>query len=188
VAQAGPRRLGRIVIRTKFFDDAILAALGAGQHQLFAPLAPAQGAPACTQVGGGGSGSRAGAATQAALAGRRGSLTACEALLAVEMMHRDWCWRRGPPPAPWTPLPQPQPPSPPASQEARSALLCAAQVVLLGAGMDSRPWRLALPAGTAWFEVDRQDVLRAKASTLQRHGAQVEGSVQVGPAPWRRRS
>ena len=34
------------------------------------------------------------------------------------------------------------------------------QVVLLGSGMDTRPWRLDLPAGVHWFEVDQQDVLR----------------------------
>lgn len=36
------------------------------------------------------------------------------------------------------------------------------QVVLLGSGMDSRPWRLELPEGVSWFEVDRADVLAAK--------------------------
>lgn len=57
------------------------------------------------------------------------------------------------------------------------------QVVLLGSGMDSRPWRLRLPTGVAWFEVDRSDVLRAKRRLLERAGAAFaaeEGSVRAG--------
>lgn len=46
------------------------------------------------------------------------------------------------------------------------------QVVLLGSGLDSRPWRLALPPGVAWFEVDRRDVLAAKTRRLKEMGAQ----------------
>ncbi len=45
-----------------------------------------------------------------------------------------------------------------------------AQVVLLGAGMDARAWRLSPPAGVPLcarvIEVDRDDVLRAKAALL----------------------
>ena len=48
------------------------------------------------------------------------------------------------------------------------------QVVMLGAGMDSRPWRLRLPADVAWFEVDVQDVLEKKIALLKRCGAEVE--------------
>lgn len=48
------------------------------------------------------------------------------------------------------------------------------QVVLLGAGMDSRAWRLKLPAGLRWFEIDRQDVLEAKELLLEAAGAEVE--------------
>jgi O-methyltransferase involved in polyketide biosynthesis len=47
------------------------------------------------------------------------------------------------------------------------------QVVVLGAGMDSRPWRLKLPAGLAWFEVDRADVLAAKQAALGAAGAEL---------------
>lgn len=47
----------------------------------------------------------------------------------------------------------------------------AAQVVLLGSGMDSRPWRLEGVSNANWFEVDRADVLRVKASVLSRAGA-----------------
>ncbi|GAX83164.1 hypothetical protein CEUSTIGMA_g10590.t1 [Chlamydomonas eustigma] len=45
------------------------------------------------------------------------------------------------------------------------------QVVLLGSGMDSRPWRLHFPPGVTWFEVDRQDVLKAKMDLLRKAGA-----------------
>lgn len=55
--------------------------------------------------------------------------------------------------------------------------VCVWQVVLLGSGMDSRPWRLALPQGVAWFEVDRHDVLAAKRAELSRAG------VKFTPAP-----
>jgi O-methyltransferase involved in polyketide biosynthesis len=47
----------------------------------------------------------------------------------------------------------------------------AAQVVCLGAGMDTRAWRLALP-GVAWFEVDAAHVLAAKAAGLRRARAE----------------
>lgn len=49
----------------------------------------------------------------------------------------------------------------------------AKQVVVLGAGMDSRPWRLHLPSGISWFEVDRDDVLSMKMSLLAQAGAEV---------------
>lgn len=45
------------------------------------------------------------------------------------------------------------------------------QVVMLGAGMDSRPWRLPLPPGVRWFEIDRVDVLNAKCKALAKAGA-----------------
>lgn len=48
------------------------------------------------------------------------------------------------------------------------------QCVVLGAGMDSRAWRLRLPASLRWFEVDRDDVLRAKEFLLSAAGAEVE--------------
>ena len=40
------------------------------------------------------------------------------------------------------------------------------QVVLLGAGMDTRAYRLPLPAGTSVFELDHDEVLDAKAGVL----------------------
>jgi O-methyltransferase involved in polyketide biosynthesis len=36
--------------------------------------------------------------------------------------------------------------------------------------MDTRPWRLDLPPGVTWFEVDRHDVLAAKRAELTRSG------------------
>lgn len=56
------------------------------------------------------------------------------------------------------------------------------QVVLLGAGMDTRPWRLTgLPPGVSWFEVDMPDVTRAKASRLYLAGAQLDDGPPVLP-------
>jgi methyltransferase (TIGR00027 family) len=42
----------------------------------------------------------------------------------------------------------------------------ARQVVLLGAGLDTRAYRLSLPAGLDWYEVDRHEVLSAKDVVL----------------------
>jgi len=40
-------------------------------------------------------------------------------------------------------------------------------VVNLGAGLDTRPWRLNLPAGLRWIEVDFEDMLAYKAEQLR---------------------
>ena len=49
------------------------------------------------------------------------------------------------------------------------------QVVVLGAGSDARPWRLAeLPPDTCWFEVDRGEAPSAKLRVLQQLGAALE--------------
>jgi methyltransferase (TIGR00027 family) len=40
------------------------------------------------------------------------------------------------------------------------------QVVLLGAGLDTRAWRLPWPAGVVVYELDRAEVLEAKAGTV----------------------
>jgi methyltransferase (TIGR00027 family) len=45
------------------------------------------------------------------------------------------------------------------------------QVVLVAAGLDTRPWRLAWAAGTTVFEVDRGEVLEAKGAILAASGA-----------------
>jgi methyltransferase (TIGR00027 family) len=47
----------------------------------------------------------------------------------------------------------------------------ATQVVLLGAGLDTRALRLAWPAGTSVFEVDQPEVVRQKEEVLGRAGA-----------------
>lgn len=54
------------------------------------------------------------------------------------------------------------------------------QCVLLGAGMDSRAWRLKLPASLQWYEVDRADVLAAKDVLLTTAGAEFEASTPIG--------
>ena len=46
------------------------------------------------------------------------------------------------------------------------------QVVLLGAGLDTRAWRLPWPAGVVLYEVDRADLLEAKTDILARAGAE----------------
>lgn len=53
------------------------------------------------------------------------------------------------------------------------------QLVMLGAGMDSRAWRLPVPPGLKWFEVDREDVLEAKKLALTRAGAEIPGEMGV---------
>jgi methyltransferase (TIGR00027 family) len=45
------------------------------------------------------------------------------------------------------------------------------QVVLLGAGLDTRAWRLPWPAGAVVYELDRADILDVKARTLSGAGA-----------------
>jgi methyltransferase (TIGR00027 family) len=45
------------------------------------------------------------------------------------------------------------------------------QVVLLGAGMDTRAWRLPWAPGTRVFEVDRPGPLNGKTAELARAGA-----------------
>lgn len=46
----------------------------------------------------------------------------------------------------------------------------------MGAGMDTRAWRLKLAEGVRWYEVDQERVLRAKLTTLKQQGAQVSHS------------
>lgn len=53
------------------------------------------------------------------------------------------------------------------------------QVVELGAGLSTRPWRMKLPANLTWYEVDRQHVLDAKEHILQCQGAEVELSSPI---------
>lgn len=61
------------------------------------------------------------------------------------------------------------------------------QVVMLGAGMDTRAWRsdLNLPEGITWFEIDREDVLTAKRTAMQRLGAAFDGDEVQSEHPLR---
>ncbi|KAK9805049.1 hypothetical protein WJX73_006997 [Symbiochloris irregularis] len=54
------------------------------------------------------------------------------------------------------------------------------QVVMLGAGLDARPWRLPLAAGIRWYEIDRQEVLRVKEKILQASGAPMRSADNEG--------
>ena len=45
---------------------------------------------------------------------------------------------------------------------------------MLGAGMDTRPWRMkCLPADLHWFELDQPDVVAAKQALLKQAAAEV---------------
>lgn len=61
------------------------------------------------------------------------------------------------------------------------------QVVMLGAGLDTRPYRLDLPADLDWYEVDRQDVFAAKQGVLADCVPRCRRHVVVGDlgADWR---
>jgi methyltransferase (TIGR00027 family) len=55
------------------------------------------------------------------------------------------------------------------------------QSVILAAGLDSRAWRLAWPAGVVVYEIDQPKVLEFKTSTLESHGASpIASHVGVG--------
>ena len=56
------------------------------------------------------------------------------------------------------------------------------QVVLLGAGLDTRAWRLPWPAGATVFEVDHPEVLEAKTETIARAGAEPACDRRAVPA------
>ena len=47
----------------------------------------------------------------------------------------------------------------------------ASQVVLLGAGLDTRPYRLALSSGVDWYELDRPEIFAEKQRVLDAAGA-----------------
>ncbi|MEV4509153.1 SAM-dependent methyltransferase [Dactylosporangium sp. NPDC049525] len=54
------------------------------------------------------------------------------------------------------------------------------QVVLLGAGLDTRAYRLDLPADVDWYELDRREVLAGKDITLAGHAPRCRRHVVVG--------
>jgi O-methyltransferase involved in polyketide biosynthesis len=56
-------------------------------------------------------------------------------------------------------------------QQQQQAELCL-QVVSVGCGVDTRPWRLAFPPGVAWFDLDQQPVINLKGKLLAAAGAE----------------
>jgi methyltransferase (TIGR00027 family) len=56
------------------------------------------------------------------------------------------------------------------------------QVVLLAAGLDTRPYRIQWPPGTHWFEMDQSAVLSHKASVLEASGARAACDLHAVPA------
>ncbi|OBH90806.1 class I SAM-dependent methyltransferase [Mycobacterium sp. E2989] len=59
------------------------------------------------------------------------------------------------------------------------------QVVILASGLDARGYRLPWPSGTVVFEIDQPDVLRFKAETLARLGAEPTAQLRMVPADLR---
>jgi methyltransferase (TIGR00027 family) len=55
------------------------------------------------------------------------------------------------------------------------------QIVILASGLDSRPYRLDWPAGTAVYEIDQPKVLQYKAETLAAHGVQPSAQRRAVP-------
>lgn len=55
------------------------------------------------------------------------------------------------------------------------------QVVVLGAGLDSRPWRLPWASGTLVYEIDQLQVLEFKINTLWMHN--VDSTCEYRPVP-----
>lgn len=49
----------------------------------------------------------------------------------------------------------------------------------LGSGMDARPWRLVLPDGLKWFEVDWAIVVDLKRKLLREAGAAMDAKVRT---------
>lgn len=59
------------------------------------------------------------------------------------------------------------------------------QAVILASGLDARGYRLPWPPGTVVFEIDQPDVLRFKAATLARLGAEPTAQLRMVPADLR---
>ena len=59
------------------------------------------------------------------------------------------------------------------------------QVVVVGSGFDTKPWRLALPPMTKWLEVDSDDVVRAKKRGLASCRAETQIHSNTGYYPLR---
>lgn len=56
------------------------------------------------------------------------------------------------------------------------------QVVVLGAGLDTRPWRMALTPGVRWWEVDMPHVVAAKRRQLELLGAALSAAASAAHA------
>ena len=59
------------------------------------------------------------------------------------------------------------------------------QVVVIGSGFDTRPWRLALPTMTKWLEVDTDEIARAKMRGLASCKAETQIHSNTGYYPLR---
>ena len=56
------------------------------------------------------------------------------------------------------------------------------QIVVLGAGLDTRPWRMALPPGMRWWEVDMPHVVAGKRRQLEQLGAALSAAAPAAHA------
>jgi methyltransferase (TIGR00027 family) len=56
------------------------------------------------------------------------------------------------------------------------------QVVMLAAGLDTRPYRLHWPGDTQWYELDQAGVLQHKQNILKASGAQASCDLHALPA------
>lgn len=59
------------------------------------------------------------------------------------------------------------------------------QVVVIGSGFDTRPWRMALPPMTKWLEIDTKEVVDAKIRRLKASNAELEIHSNTGYYPLR---
>ena len=59
------------------------------------------------------------------------------------------------------------------------------QVVVVGSGLDARPWRMALPPMTMWLEIDSEDVVKAKLRGLEMCRAEIMPHSNTGYYPLR---
>lgn len=59
------------------------------------------------------------------------------------------------------------------------------QVVVVGSGFDTRPWRMALPPMTKWLEIDVPDVVNAKRRRLRSCNAELKMNDFTGYYPLR---
>ena len=60
------------------------------------------------------------------------------------------------------------------------------QVVVMGSGMDTRPWRCSfIPASARWFELDLPDMAAIKPRAMRALGAQTSGEESGADHPLR---